>query len=327
MSTKETLLEVAQKLPAEATLADAIYEFCTGIADATADLVCCFKPQIAYIAAQRAEDQLEALIAHIHATHPGIPVILDAKRGDIGSTSKAYALGLLSPGDEDYLGSNVDACTVNPYLGTDAIVPFLEVCRQHGKGIFVLVKTSNRGSGDLQDLRLAVEGASGQPLYERVAELVYAKQSMRPVRWVLAVPNASGIKSVKDLEGKKIATELVKVTQKYLKDKGVSAEVEFSWGATEVKCPRLADAIVELTETGSSLKAHNLRIVFCGHHHGLTRSDSGETVFLTNRCCSISRGNHDGSNEKGYFLCEARDGRVSYSFVEADTRLSRDASK
>lgn len=96
---------------------------------------------------------------------------------------------------------------------------------------------------------------------ERVAELVYAKQSMRPVRWVLAVPNASGIKSVKDLEGKKIATELVKVTQKYLKDKGVSAEVEFSWGATEVKTKMGMDAIVEVTETGSSLRANDLKII------------------------------------------------------------------
>lgn len=96
---------------------------------------------------------------------------------------------------------------------------------------------------------------------ERVAELVYAKQSLRPVRWVLAVPNSSGIKDVKDLEGKKIATELVKVTQKYLKDKGVSADVEFSWGATEVKTKMGMDAIVEVTETGSSLRANDLKII------------------------------------------------------------------
>ncbi len=96
---------------------------------------------------------------------------------------------------------------------------------------------------------------------ERVAELVYAKQSMRPVRWVLAVPNASGIKSVKDLKGKRIATELVKVTKKYLKDKGVNAEVEFSWGATEVKTKMGMDAIVEVTETGSSLRANDLKII------------------------------------------------------------------
>ncbi len=96
---------------------------------------------------------------------------------------------------------------------------------------------------------------------KRVAELIYAKRSMKPVRWVLAVPEASKVKSVKDLNGKKIATELVKVTRKYLKTKGVNAEVEFSWGATEVK-PRMGiDAIVEVTETGSSLRANGLRIV------------------------------------------------------------------
>ena len=96
---------------------------------------------------------------------------------------------------------------------------------------------------------------------ERVAELIYAKQSMKPVRWVLAVPNESPVQSVKDLEGKIIATELVNVTKKYLEEKGVKAEVEFSWGATEVKPKMGIDAIVEITETGSSLKANNLRIV------------------------------------------------------------------
>jgi ATP phosphoribosyltransferase len=96
---------------------------------------------------------------------------------------------------------------------------------------------------------------------ERVAELVYAKQSMKPVRWVLAVAQNSDIKNIKDLKGKRIATELVSVTSKYLKEKGVSAEVEFSWGATEVKTKMGIDAIVEVTETGSSLRANDLRIV------------------------------------------------------------------
>jgi len=96
---------------------------------------------------------------------------------------------------------------------------------------------------------------------ERVAELVYAKQSMKPVRWVLAVAQNSDIKNIKDLNGKRIATELVGVTSKYLKGKGVSAEVEFSWGATEVKTKMGIDAIVEVTETGSSLRANDLRIV------------------------------------------------------------------
>lgn len=96
---------------------------------------------------------------------------------------------------------------------------------------------------------------------ERAAELIYAKASMRPVKWVLAVPVRSKIKSVKDLKGKKIATELVEVTKRYLKKKKVKAEVEFSWGATEVKPKMGIDAIVEVTETGSSLKANDLRIV------------------------------------------------------------------
>jgi ATP phosphoribosyltransferase len=101
---------------------------------------------------------------------------------------------------------------------------------------------------------------SGAEVVE-VQELVYGKQGFRPVRWVLAVPEDSPIQSVKDLEGKRIATEAVGITTKYLKDNGVNAEVEFSWGATEVKAPELVDAIVELTETGSSLRANNLRIV------------------------------------------------------------------
>jgi ATP phosphoribosyltransferase len=94
-----------------------------------------------------------------------------------------------------------------------------------------------------------------------LAELVFSKVSKRPVRWVLAVPNDSPIQSVKDLQGKRIATEVVNVTRRWLAQHGVAAQVEFSWGATEVKPPRLADAIVEVTETGSSLRANNLRIV------------------------------------------------------------------
>jgi ATP phosphoribosyltransferase len=96
---------------------------------------------------------------------------------------------------------------------------------------------------------------------EDVADLVYSKVSSRPVRWVLAVPNDSPIKTVKDLQGKRIATEVVSMTEDYLKKHGVTASVEFSWGATEVKPPKLADAIVEVTETGNSLRANNLRIV------------------------------------------------------------------
>ena len=94
-----------------------------------------------------------------------------------------------------------------------------------------------------------------------VMDLCYSKQSMRPCRWILAVPESSPVQSVKDLEGKHIATEAVKMTQSYLEQNGVTAEVEFSWGATEVKTPDLVDAIVEITETGSSLRANKLRIV------------------------------------------------------------------
>jgi ATP phosphoribosyltransferase len=108
-----------------------------------------------------------------------------------------------------------------------------------------------------------------------VAELVFSKVSRRPVRWVLAVPNDSPIKEVKDLQGKRIATEVVNLTRRWLARHGVTAEVEFSWGATEVKPPRLADAIVEVTETGSSLKANNLRIV-CDLMQSTTR-------FIANR--------------------------------------------
>lgn len=94
-----------------------------------------------------------------------------------------------------------------------------------------------------------------------VSDLIYGKQGRKPVRWVLAVPNDSDIQTVKDLQGKRIATEVVNLTRQYLAQHGVSADIEFSWGATEVKAPSLVDAIVELTETGSSLKANNLRIV------------------------------------------------------------------
>lgn len=96
---------------------------------------------------------------------------------------------------------------------------------------------------------------------KEVCTLLYARGGLRPVRWVVAVPEDSPIKSIKDLNGKRVATELVQYTKRYLKEAGVEALVEFSWGATEVKAPRLADAIVELTETGSSLRANNLRVV------------------------------------------------------------------
>jgi ATP phosphoribosyltransferase len=110
---------------------------------------------------------------------------------------------------------------------------------------------------------------------KEVAELLYAKQSLAPVRWVLAVPESAPAQSARDLEGKVIATEVVNLTKKYLARHGVQARVEFSWGATEVKVPELADAIVEITETGSSLRANRLRIID-------TVLES-RTVFIANR--------------------------------------------
>ena len=135
---------------------DAVLRFCTAIVDATADLVCAFKPQIAYFAAQRAEDQLEALIAHIHSRHPGIPVILDAKRGDIGSTAEQYAR-------EAFERYRADAVTVNPYMGLDSIEPWLA---HPGRGVILLCRTSNPGGAELQSLQV-----EGEPLYQRVARL------------------------------------------------------------------------------------------------------------------------------------------------------------
>ena len=113
---------------------------------------------------------------------------------------------------------------------------------------------------------------------KEVAELVFSKVSKRPVRWVLAVPNDSPIQSVKDLQDKRIATEVVSLTTRWLAQHGVQAHVEFSWGATEVKPPRLADAIVEVTETGSSLKANNLRIV-CDLLQSTTRFIANEQAY------------------------------------------------
>ena len=139
---------------------DAIFEFCAAIVNATADLVCAFKPQIAYFAARRAEGQLEALIAHIHDKHPGIPVILDAKRGDIGSTAEQYAL-------EAFARYKADAVTVNPYMGRDSVEPYLAYT---DKGVILLCRTSNPGGSDLQFLDVGGPGTQ-ERLYERVARL------------------------------------------------------------------------------------------------------------------------------------------------------------
>ena len=137
--------------------ASRIFEFCAAIVDATRDLVIAFKPQIAYFAAQRAEDQLERLIAYIHDVAPDVPVILDAKRGDMASTAEQYAR-------EVFDRYRADAVTLSPLLGLDSIEPYL---RHAGKGVILLCRTSNPGGADLQELALA----SGEKLYERIARL------------------------------------------------------------------------------------------------------------------------------------------------------------
>ena len=137
-----------------------IYDFCAAIVDATADLVCAFKPQIAYFAAHGAEDQLERLMQHMRANAPHVPVILDAKRGDIGSTAEQYAR-------EAFERYGADAVTLSPFMGFDSVEPYL---RYPGKGAFLLCRTSNPGGDDFQNQRLA--SVDGQPLlYEHIARL------------------------------------------------------------------------------------------------------------------------------------------------------------
>jgi len=135
----------------------AIFEFNKAIIDATHDLVCAYKPQIAYFAAQSAEDQLLQTMEYLRIQYPHIPVILDAKRGDIGSTAEQYAL-------EAFTRYQADAVTVNPYLGGDSIVPFT---RHQDKGVIILCRTSNAGAQDLQDLQV-----NNEPLYVHLARKV-----------------------------------------------------------------------------------------------------------------------------------------------------------
>ena len=140
--------------------ASKIYDFCAQIVDATADLAISFKPQIAYFAAHRAENQLEKLMAHMRRIAPHVPVILDAKRGDIGATAEQYAL-------EAFERYGADAVTLSPFMGFDSVQPYL---KHHGKGAFLLCRTSNPGGDDLQNQRLA--SVEGQPLlYEHIAKL------------------------------------------------------------------------------------------------------------------------------------------------------------
>ncbi|HOB94532.1 MAG TPA: orotidine-5'-phosphate decarboxylase [Aquabacterium sp.] len=134
-----------------------IYDFCAAIVDATHRQACAFKPQIAYFAAHRAEDQLERLVAHIRRVAPGVPVILDAKRGDIGSTAEQYAR-------EAFVRYGADAVTLSPFMGFDSIEPYMAY---DGKGLILLCRTSNPGGSDLQAQRLQ----DGSLLYEHIARL------------------------------------------------------------------------------------------------------------------------------------------------------------
>lgn len=143
------------KIPAHLrNLENPLFEFNKAIVDTTADLVCAYKPQMAYYSAAQAEQDLALTIDHIHENHPGIPVILDAKRGDIGSTAEMYAV-------EVFDRYKADAVTVNPYMGGDTLQPFL---KREDKGVIILCRTSNPGSKDLQDLE-----SNGESLYEMVA--------------------------------------------------------------------------------------------------------------------------------------------------------------
>lgn len=144
---------------------DAIYRFCVAIVDATADLVCAFKPQFAHFASQRAEPTLERLCTYIRERYPDVTVVLDAKRGDIGSTAEHYAREAF-----DRYGAH--AVTVNPYLGLDSVLPYFE----HGGGVIVLCHTSNPGSIEFQDVDTG-SGATPQPLYLRVAATVAERWS------------------------------------------------------------------------------------------------------------------------------------------------------
>ena len=144
--------------------ASPIFHFNKAIVDATADLVCAYKPQFAHYAAYEAEDQLERTIEYVHRAYPGVPVILDAKRGDIGNTAERYAI-------EAFERYGADAVTVNPYLGGDSLEPFL---RHAERGVAILCRTSNPGAGDLQDLQVG-----GRPLYQVVAELAARRWNAR----------------------------------------------------------------------------------------------------------------------------------------------------
>ena len=143
--------------------ADALFSFCRDIVDATAEFACAFKPQIAYFAARNGgETALQRLIAHVNGNFPDIPVILDAKRGDIGSTAEHYAT-------EAFDRFGADAVTLNPYMGRDSAAPFLQ---RNDRGCIFLCHTSNPGARDFQELTVADGSGGGEPLYQRIARTI-----------------------------------------------------------------------------------------------------------------------------------------------------------
>lgn len=165
---------------------DNVFRFCKAIVDATADLVCAFKPQIAYFASQREEGALERLCTYIRDTYPDVTLILDAKRGDIGSTAEHYAR-------EAFGRYGAHAVTVNPYLGGDSVVPFFA----HAGGVIALCRTSNPGGNDLQSL-----DCGGRPLYIRVAEMVAGEWSQHgECGLVVGATYPDELRAVRDVVG------------------------------------------------------------------------------------------------------------------------------
>ena len=156
--------EIERLPPGIAVQPSPIFQFNKAIIDATADLVCAYKPQFAHYAAYEAEDQLERTIEYIHRSYPGIPVILDSKRGDVGNTAQRYAI-------EAFERYGADAVTVNPYMGGDSLEPFLQY---EDRGVIILCRTSNPGGRDLQDLDVG-----GRKLYQVVADMAARKWNTR----------------------------------------------------------------------------------------------------------------------------------------------------
>ena len=156
--------EIERFPPQVVDQASPIFQFNKAIIDATADLVCAYKPQFAHYAAYEAEDQLERTIDYIQSTYPGIPVILDSKRGDVGNTAERYAI-------EAFERYHADAVTVSPYLGGDSMEPFL---KHEDRGVIILCRTSNPGAGDLQDLQVG-----GRRLFHIVADLAARRWNTR----------------------------------------------------------------------------------------------------------------------------------------------------